>query len=340
VEQLGARMVERGHQVIVYCRSGHFEAHPRAFRGMQLTYLPAIRRKHVETLSHTALSALRVPPDASIICMGAGNAPVVALLERIGRRTVFNVDGADWQRQKWGGFARWYLHKCELLAARGRSILVADAESVQHYYWNEYRRATEFVAYGAEPPYDTGAQALTRFNLTPGSYALHVGRLVPENAAHEFLDGMALAKTTMIPVVVGDAPYSDAYRAHVRATAPRGTVFTGYQFGIGYQQLTVHAKVFVLAATVGGTHPVLVEQMAAGKCVLARDTASNREVLGDAGLLWTTPSELAECLRRVDGDGELRFQLGQAAAKRVATRYNWNQVTDRYLELCELVAPR
>src|SRR5262249_680767 len=136
-------------------------------------------------------------------------------------------------------------------------------------------------------------------------------------------------------VVVGDAPYAREYIARLRTEAPRGTVFTGYQFGSAYQQLTAHARVFVLAATVGGTHPVLVEQMAAGSCVLARDTDSNREVLGDAGLLWRTAAELAEQLRRVFADPDLSRRLGAAAASRAAERYSWARVTERYVSLCE-----
>jgi hypothetical protein len=44
---------------------------------MQLRYLPALRQKHLETLSHTALSALRLPRGTAIVCMGVGNAPAV-----------------------------------------------------------------------------------------------------------------------------------------------------------------------------------------------------------------------------------------------------------------------
>src|SRR5712664_1744709 len=131
VEQVGRRMVERGHEVVVYCRSGHhIKERPPEYLGMKLRYLPAVRQKHLETLSHTGLSTIGLPRTTAIVCMGVGNAPVIRSLELRGRRAVFNVDGADWQRNKWGGFARWYLRTCERLAARGRSIVLADAKAV------------------------------------------------------------------------------------------------------------------------------------------------------------------------------------------------------------------
>jgi glycosyltransferase involved in cell wall biosynthesis len=334
VEQVGLRMAEGGHDVVVYCRSGHYSNRLDSYKGMRLRYLPTIRHKHLETLMHTAVSAVSLDRSSAVVCMGVGNAPVVRALELEGKRSVFNIDGADWQREKWGRFAKWYLRRCERMAANGHGVLVADAEIVQQYYRQQYERETELVAYGAEAPADHGTGALDRFGLRPDSYALFVGRLVPENGAHDFLAGVQLAKLEAPAVVVGGAAFERKYIQRLRATAPPDTLFTGYQFGPSYQQLTAHARVFVLAASVGGTHPVLVEQMAAGNCILARDTPSNREVLGDAGILWGSVTELADGLRTAWADASLREKLGSAAEKRVSSRYTWAHVTERYLELC------
>ncbi len=335
VEQVGRRMVERGHEVTVFCRAGHYRERPPEYLGMKLSYLPAVRQKHLETLSHTALSVMRLPRDTAIVCMGVGNAPVVRWLELRGRRCVFNVDGADWQRAKWGRFASWYLRSTEGMASRGRSIVVADARAVQDYYLRRYGRETELVAYGADPPADRGTDTLARFQLQPGAYVLWVGRMVPENAADLFVEGMRLAGIDAPAVVVGDASYQEEFKRAVHRAAPDNAVFTGYQFGSAYQQLSLHAGLFVLAAGVGGTHPVLVEQMAAGNAILARETESNREVLGDAGLFWSTPEELAALIRELWPDVTRRRELGECAKQRAVALYSWEAVTTRYLELCE-----
>jgi glycosyltransferase involved in cell wall biosynthesis len=336
VEQVGRRMVERGHEVTVFCRSSHYKEHRSEYLGMKLRYLPAVREKHLETLSHTALSVIGLPRDTAIVCMGVGNAPVMRWLELRGRRTVFNVDGADWQRDKWGRFARWYLRTSESAAAHGKSIVIADAKAVQDYYRREYGRETELVPYGADPPADRGTEVLERFGLTPGEYLLWVGRLVPENAPDQFLEGVRLSGINAPAVVVGDSTYQDEFKRSLRANAPANAVFTGYQFGSAYQQLSAHAGLYVLAAGVGGTHPVLVEQMAAGNAILARETSSNREVLGNAGLYWNEPAELGTLLRELWPDADRRKQVGECAAQRAAETYSWEQVATRYLELGQL----
>jgi glycosyltransferase involved in cell wall biosynthesis len=328
-------MAQAGHEVTVFCRTVSWAERSLTFQGMRLVYVPAIRQKHLETLSHTAASLVRLPRQSAVICMGVGNAPLVRLYEVLSRhRMVFNVDGADWQRPKWEAPARAYLRRCEWLAATGNSLLVADARSVQDHFTRSFGRATELVAYGAEPPRDSGIDALIDFGLESGEYILYVGRLVPENGAHEYLDGVAQSGLTVPAVVVGDAPYAAQYIASLHRTPLSTSVFTGYQFGRRYQQLTAHAGVFVLAASVGGTHPVLLEQMAAGNCILARETASNLEVLGDAGLFWKNTTELGALLRQVWPDFGRRRVLGRAAQDRVNRLYSWDEVTDQYLRLC------
>ena len=55
IEEIGRRLVARGHEVVVYCR-GAEDPSQRTHLGMELVHLPAARRKTLETLSHTALS--------------------------------------------------------------------------------------------------------------------------------------------------------------------------------------------------------------------------------------------------------------------------------------------
>src|SRR3712207_8595607 len=56
VEEVGRRLADRGHRVVVYCRTlpGGTER-PGRHLGMELVHLPAARRRSLETLSHTAL---------------------------------------------------------------------------------------------------------------------------------------------------------------------------------------------------------------------------------------------------------------------------------------------
>ncbi len=101
-------------------------------------------------------------------------------------------------------------------------------------------------------------------------------------------------------VVVGGAPYADEYiRTVMREGDPR-VIFPGYVFGRGYWELQRNAYVFVAPTEVGGTHPVILEALSAGNCVLVNDHPPNVETVGDAGLFYSG----------ADGVASLAEQLG------------------------------
>ena len=58
VEQLGQRLVQRGHEVTVYCRSHHITYAESTYKGMKLVKLPTIANKYLDTLVHSFLSSI------------------------------------------------------------------------------------------------------------------------------------------------------------------------------------------------------------------------------------------------------------------------------------------
>jgi len=45
IGQVGPRLVERGHEVIVYCRRSLFRERPETYKGVRLIYLPGLETK-------------------------------------------------------------------------------------------------------------------------------------------------------------------------------------------------------------------------------------------------------------------------------------------------------
>src|SRR6185369_16323787 len=193
------------------------------------------------------------------------------------------------------------------------------------------------IPYGGDPTAAASPTILERWQLASGSYVLYVSRLEPENNADVVIRAFRGLETDARLVIVGDAPYADAYKRHLRelaASDPR-IVFTGYQFGADYHALQQHARCYIQATEVGGTHPALVEAMGAGHCVNDTATPENLEVIGDAGLSYrlNDSDDLRAQLQRVLTDPALAADYGKRAAARVAECYNWDVVTDHYEEL-------
>jgi glycosyltransferase involved in cell wall biosynthesis len=342
-EELGARLVQRGHAVTVYGRSHSVPAGLREHRGMRLRIVPTIRHKYLDTVVHTAISALDSilrNYDIALVCNSA-NAPF-ALIPRIGgAKVALNVDGLEWQRRKWSRLGQWYYQACAWLAPKLPIVLVSDAEMIARYYRERFGRKTVYIPYGTDARrLDPGA-TLERLGLAAGQYILYVSRLEPENHALTVIEGYraagAQASLGGPLVLVGDAPYAADYRAQlVRAAASVDEVMMpGYVFGDGYAELQSNALLYVQATEVGGTHPALLEAMGRGAAILANDVPEHREVLGEAGLYYARndPAALAARLQELAGDAALRARLGAAAAERAARLFSWDRVTDEYESL-------
>jgi glycosyltransferase involved in cell wall biosynthesis len=339
-EQLGLRLVERGHEVTVYGRSHSVPAGLREHRGMRLRVLPTIRHKYLDTVAHTGLSVvdgLVRRFDVVLICNNA-NAPFALVARLGGAKVALNVDGLEWERGKWSRLGRWYYRACAWLAPKLPIVLVSDAHVIARWYRERYGKPTVYIPYGSDARRLPPGPTIAKFGLDEGRYILYVSRLEPENNAHTVIEGYRLAgglgALGAHLVIVGDAPYATAYKAglQIAAAATPGVVMTGYVFGDGYAELQSNALAYVQATEVGGTHPALVEAMGRGAAIIANDVPEHREVLGDAARYYARndPAALAAELRAVAADPNGRATLGQAAAERARAAFSWDHVTDEY----------
>ncbi len=58
VEELGSRLVQRGHDVTVYCRAHHITYDQPTYKGMRLVKLPTVANKYLDTIVHSFISSL------------------------------------------------------------------------------------------------------------------------------------------------------------------------------------------------------------------------------------------------------------------------------------------
>ncbi len=336
-EALSVRLVQRGHDVTVYCRSHNSNYVARDYKGVRLVVLPTIRHKYFDTVAHTFLSAvhsLKEGYDAVLICNSA-NSYISFLPRLVGTKVALNVDGLEWQRAKWNKLGKLFYRFSEWLATFMPDAIVSDARMIQRYYLKKFQKKSFFIPYGFRPEVDKGRDVLKKFGLEPQRYVLYVSRLEPENNAHRVIEAFEKVKTNLKLVVVGDAPYNQEYIASLKSTKDPRIVFTGYVFGKGYHQLQSNAYFYVQATEVGGTHPALVEAMGFGNCILANDVPEHREVLDDTGIFFRVHqvSDLAEKMQFLLDHPEVIDIYRQKARKRAEGNYSWDAVTRAYEKL-------
>ena len=293
-------------------------------------------------------AARRLHPDVALFFI-AGNSPLCLITRRAAIPAVINVDGLDSDRRKWPGFAKAYLRFAERTAPRWADEAITDSHVVANIFERRYGERIGVVPYGVEDPGFEGTETLERLGLQPRRYILFVGRLEPENNPHLLVEAFSRisreSAREMKLAIVGGAPYADEYIRQVWRTADPRVVFPGYVFGRGYWELQRHAYVFCAPTEVGGTHPVILEALAAGNCVLVNDHRPNAETVGDAGIYFSGRlgvDDLTVQLERLLNDPELVEGYRRRGRER-AREYSWDTVTDKYESLltavCEARGP-
>jgi glycosyltransferase involved in cell wall biosynthesis len=315
--------------VTVYCRERHSAA---SYRGVSLVYLATWRHKYFDTIVHTFFSTLHLlfhRADAALYCNGAN--AIFTMAPRLASiPTLLNVDGLERKRKKWNRLAKGWYALSEWLATFCPSIVITDAKQIEEYYMTRYGKRTQFIPYGAETGKLASAEALGKLGLEPGGYFLYVSRMEPENNALLVREAFEQVSTPLKLALIGDAPYAQEYIERVRDTRDPRIVMPGAIYGAGYHELLSHCLAYIHATEVGGTHPALIEAMGRGALVLYLETPENAEVAGGVGIAFQKSdlkSQL-ECVLRMTG--EQRAEFGRRAIERVAERYSWDAVTNRY----------
>jgi glycosyltransferase involved in cell wall biosynthesis len=331
VRRLAPYLADEGWQVSVYGRNGAVEAESTDARIEQIT-TPGIDNKFLSTLSYgftSALHAAVMKPDVALI-MNVANGFWLLLLRLRGIKTIVNVDGMEWERAKWGKLARWtFLHGAKFTAKWADEIIV-DAQSIGARWVKEFNREGLYIPYGGDVPSD--------HELEPGlerrGYVLIVARFCPENSIHEFFDAVPSLAESFPLVIVGSSGhggYFDARAAELAHEHPSVQWLGHLHDDARLFSLWQNAGAYFHGHSVGGTNPALVQAMACGAPIVARNTVYNREAIRQAGVfVEAKPHEIVAAITALMTDPARQEALSSAARLRAEQAYSWTTVCSDY----------
>ncbi|MCR2764231.1 glycosyltransferase [Microbacterium sp. zg.B48] len=344
VRKLAPYLADAGWDVTVYSRPGTLLVDdPSRDERIRSVETWGMEKKSLSTLSFgltAARHAARAKPDAALV-MNVANGYWLPILKRAGVPTLVNVDGIEWDRAKWGKLAKAVFHTGARWTAKHATRLVYDSQEIARRWNNEFGLQGEFIPYGGDLldevlPVEPG--------LEHRGYVLAVARFVPENTIPEFFEAAReIAKRTDV-VIVG----SSGYGGELDETAARLSAENDRIHWLGHISddrrlfsLWQHAGVYFHGHSVGGTNPALVQAMACGAPVVARDTAYNREVLGGLGRFIPADAHaITEAVTRLLGDRRALDQLAVEAIARANAMYTWDAANSKYEKALRQLAER
>jgi len=284
VEELSTRLVQRGHQVTVFCRTRYNSGQADEYKGVHLVNTCAIYTKHLEAITHTAGATLHALRGYNIVHFHAMGPSLFAPLPRLaGQSVVSTIHGLDFHREKWGPFAKTVLKAGAFVAGTCANKTIVVSRKLQQYYQERLKRESTYIPNGIPDAHAGSIQELRRFGVRGDDYLLFLGRLVPEKGCHNLIK--AFRKTTHKHklLIVGSSSHSDKYVKHLQylAAGDNRIIFTGSLFGEAKHAAYTHASGLVFPSALEGMPLVLLEAMSHSCPVLCSNIAENLEVVID-----------------------------------------------------------
>jgi glycosyltransferase involved in cell wall biosynthesis len=331
VEEIARRLVARGHEVSVYCRL-HYTPTGGHYHGVELVRLPSVNTKHLDTITHVALStAHALARDFDVLHFHAlGPALFAGPPRALGRPTVVTVHGLDWQREKWGRFAQWALKQCEGPAVRFPDRTIVVSKTLREHFASHFGRDTVTIPNGTVLPTPVPAHKIHRYGLEARKYVLFVGRLVPEKGVHFLCEAWQRLDTDLVLAICGGASGSEDYVRDLRRFAGPRVKMLDYVYGEALEELYSNAYAVCLPSTVEGLSLVLLEALSYGRCVLVSDIPENVEVTLDAAPTFRSKDvlDLEEKLGRLLASPALVRGYEEKARAHIAAHYSWDRVVE------------
>jgi glycosyltransferase involved in cell wall biosynthesis len=333
IRKIAPYLADAGWDVTVYGRRGATRLDDQdADTRVATRVTRGLETRSLSTLSYgftSALDAAARRPDVALV-MNVANGYFLPLLRARGIPTLVNVDGIEWERAKWSRLARRVFRTGAQCTARAASGLIFDSRAIETHWQDKFGVHGTFIPYGGEvPPALAVPEGLAR-----RGYVLLVARFVPENSIPQFFEAVPAIAASHPVVIVGSSGYGGEWDDAARNLA-RDHSAVSWLGQVSNDALLLglwqHAGVYFHGHSVGGTNPALVQAMAAGAPILARDTVYNREVLGPTGKFVAADRDaiITTVSQMMDSQIE-REEASRSAIQRAKDHYSWSEVCRDY----------
>ena len=319
----------------VFCSGVKYKDQPSEYNGAQLKYIN-LNANGIQSIPYDIISIYKSLKFAdTILILGVSGCIFLPFVKLFGKsKIIVNIDGLEWKRDKWNGFAKWFLKLSEKIAVKYADLVITDNKAIQQYVTDEYGVSSELIAYGGdhvnkEPLRDKDKDQYAFLN---DKYAFKVCRIEPENNLDIILEAFSFYNSLPI-VIVGNwsnSPYGLGLRQRYQKYQ------NIYMLDPIYNQknldsLRSNCFIYIHGHSAGGTNPSLVEAMFLGLPVIAFGASYNRETTHNQSIYFENKQQLISIIEDLD---KIDLKNIAKSMKSIADKeYIWIIIAEKYANI-------
>jgi glycosyltransferase involved in cell wall biosynthesis len=338
-EELGSRLVAKGHEVIVYTMR-HYGTKDGYYKGMQIKTIPAIKSRSLEKITATLFASIAscFEENIDIIHFHAFGPAVFGIIPKLcGKKVMVQGHGVEWQRSKWGFIGKLFLKITEPLSIKYAHQITVVSRTLQKYLQQQYYRDAIYIPTGVSQPMKQAPELITKHSLHHKNFILCVARLTPEKGIHHLITAFNKLETDLKLVIAGDSTHEVKYKNTLQELAKNNPkiIFIGSASGKMLQELFSNAYFFVLPSEVEGLATSLLEAMSYGDCCLVSDIPENLEAISDYGITFkcSDAQDLHQKMQFLIANPSAVDQIPQGAKQYISQNYSWDKISDAFENL-------
>ena len=338
-EALSTYLVQKGWRVTVYCQEdwNRTTMYETMWGRVRRVHIPVKQTGALGTIIFDLKAALHARKQPTMALTLGYNTAIFNVLQRLrGKANLFNMDGIEYRRAKWGPVAKLWFWVNERIACKTGTHLIADHPDIKaHLATRTREKRITMIPYGADVITDSSTAPLHEFDLESGKFSTVIARPEPENSILEIVQGFSQQPRGHTLVVLGDFDENNTYHQQVLASASSEVKFLGAIYDKPtVRALRYHSYLYVHGHQVGGTNPSLVEALGAGNPVLAHDNPFNRWVAGaEAAVYFSDSASCAAQFTDLLDHPDHALAMKKAARLRHAEQFTWELVLAEYEKL-------
>jgi glycosyltransferase involved in cell wall biosynthesis len=336
-------IAEKGYQVKCSRRKPYVDDDLSSWNGVELVNLYSPRFESTEAIVHTFLAVIEAKRwRADILHIHAiGPAIMVPFARLLGLNVVFTNHGPDYDREKWGRFAKSILRAGEWLGGKFADEIIVISDVIREIVSERCGRESNLVYNGVKIPEKCDDTAyIQSLGLDSKNYILAVARFVPEKGLGDLVNAFERSNLDCKLVIAGDGDHDDDYSKGLKQLASKNSriVLTGYIGGRDLNSIYSHAKLFVLPSYHEGLPIALLEALSYGIIPLVSNIPANLEVPLDQKFYFQC-KEVDDLKRKLE---EL-FNIVDPASyssglvNLVQLNYNWEEISTKTIDVYKRV---
>lgn len=334
-EEIGTRMVKKGHEVMVYC-SRDYGTVDCKYRGMKIKTVSSVNTKSLHKISicYNATIDLIRGKGADVVHFHAVGPSIFSIIPRLKSiPTVVQAHGLEWKRDKWGVVGRTFFKLADYSAVYFPNKTTSVSKVQKQYYEKRFAKEIVYIPTGVNNVQLAEPEWILKQGLEPDRYIFFAARLVEEKGAHFLVEAFRSIDTKLKLVIAGDAAHSEKYKAKLRDIAgdDKRIIFQGFITGQPLAELFSNAYLFCLPSTIEGLPIALLEAMSYGNCCVASDIPENLEAIESFGYTFQNrnPSDLKKVLQDLILNPGKVQRKKDAARQHVLKNYSWEMIADQ-----------